>query len=424
VLPGLINNIEIAIFTKEVAPGQAIGIIMISNTISKADIYMFNTYKRFPITLVKGDGCQVWDDKGNEYIDFVGGIAVCALGHSSPIVSKAIYEQSKNLVHVSNLFYTQPQAELAQILVENSFADRVFFCNSGAEANEAAIKLARRYSKEKFGPAKYAIITMENSFHGRTMATLSATGQEKIRIGFDPFLEDFRYVPFNDLDTLNAAIDSSVCAVMLEPIQGEGGVVVPDSDYLKGVKEICQKHELLLILDEVQAGMGRTGRLFSYEHFGIVPDIMTLAKALGNGLPIGAMLAAERLADAFGPGSHATTFGGTPLITAGALAVVKSLLNDGWIENAKTMGDYFKNQLTYLQQQYNIIKDIKGLGLILGVLLDRDGADIVNACMEKGFLINCVQGNILRFVPPLIITKNEIDLLINCLDEIFKAIKI
>jgi len=397
---------------------------MIYNTISKADTYMFNTYKRFPITLVRGDGCLVWDEKGNEYIDFVGGIAVCALGHSSPIVSKALYEQSKNLVHVSNLFYTQPQAELAQILVENSFADRVFFCNSGAEANEAAIKLARRYSKEKFGPAKYAIITMENSFHGRTMATLSATGQEKIRIGFDPFLEDFRYVPFNDLDTLNAAIDSSVCAVMLEPIQGEGGVVVPDSDYLKGVKEICQKHELLLILDEVQAGMGRTGRLFSYEHFGIVPDIMTLAKALGNGLPIGAMLATEKLADAFGPGSHATTFGGTPLITAGALAVVKSLLNDGWIENAKTMGDYFKNQLTYLQQQYNIIKDIKGLGLILGVLLDRDGADIVNACMEKGFLINCVQGNILRFVPPLIITKNEIDLLINCLDEIFNAIKI
>jgi len=397
---------------------------MISNTISKADTFMFNTYKRFPITLVRGNGCRVWDEKGNEYIDFVGGIAVCALGHSSPIVSKALYEQSKNLVHVSNLFYTQPQAELAQILVENSFADRVFFCNSGAEANEAAIKLARRYSKEKFGPAKYAIITMENSFHGRTMATLSATGQEKIRIGFDPFLEDFRYVPFNDLDTLNAAIDNSVCAVMLEPIQGEGGVVVPDSDYLKGVKEICQKHELLLILDEVQAGMGRTGRLFSYEHFGIVPDIMTLAKALGNGLPIGAMLATEKLADAFGPGSHATTFGGTPLITAGALAVVKSLLNDGWIENAKTMGDYFKNQLTYLQQQYNIIKDIKGLGLILGVLLDRDGADIVNACMEKGFLINCVQGNILRFVPPLIITKNEIDLLINCLDEIFKAIKI
>jgi len=385
---------------------------------------MFNTYKRSPITLVRGDGCRLWDEKGNEYIDFIGGIAVCALGHSSPIVSKALYEQSKKLVHVSNLFYTQPQTELAQILVENSFAERVFFCNSGAEANEAAIKLARRYSKEKFGPERYAIITMDNSFHGRTMATLSATGQEKIRIGFDPFLEGFKYVPFDDLDNLKAAIDRSVCAVMLEPIQGEGGVVVPDGDYLKGVKEICKNHDLLLILDEVQVGMGRTGRLFAYQHFGITPDIMTLAKALGNGLPIGAMLAKEELTDAFGPGSHATTFGGTPLITAGALAVVESLLNDGWIENARDMGNYFKNQLTNLQQKHSIIKEVKGLGLMLGLLLDRDGTDIVNACMEKGFLINCVQGKVLRFVPPLIIRKEKIDLLINCLDEIFKEIKI
>jgi predicted acetylornithine/succinylornithine family transaminase len=397
---------------------------MTTNTIARADKFMFNTYKRSPITLVRGDGCRLWDEKGNEYIDFIGGIAVCALGHSSPIVSKALYEQSKKLVHVSNLFYTQPQTELAQILVENSFADRVFFCNSGAEANEAAIKLARRYSKEKFGPERYAIITMDNSFHGRTMATLSATGQEKIRIGFDPFLEGFKYVPFDDLDNLKAAIDRSVCAVMLEPIQGEGGVVVPDGDYLKGVKEICKNHDLLLILDEVQVGMGRTGRLFAYQHFGITPDIMTLAKALGNGLPIGAMLAKEELTDAFGPGSHATTFGGTPLITAGALAVVESLLNDGWIENARDTGNYFKNQLTNLQQKHSIIKEVKGLGLMLGLLLDRDGTDIVNACMEKGFLINCVQGKVLRFVPPLIIRKEKIDLLINCLDEIFKEIKI
>jgi len=395
---------------------------MTSNTINRADRFMFETYKRFPITLVKGDGCRVWDENGKEYIDFVGGIAVCALGHSSPIVSKALYEQSKKLVHVSNLFYTQPQTELAQILVENSFADRVFFCNSGAEANEAAIKLARRYSKEKFGSGRHSIITMHNSFHGRTMATLSATGQEKIRTGFDPFLEGFRYVPFNDLDNLRSAIDGSVCAVMLEPIQGEGGVVLPDPDYLKGVREICREHDILFILDEVQVGMGRTGRLFAYQHFGITPDIMTLAKALGNGLPIGAMLAIEELADAFGPGSHATTFGGTPLITAGALAVVKSLVNDGWTEKARDMGNYFKNQLINLQQNYSIIKDVRGLGLMLGLSLDREGVGIVSTCMERGFLINCVQERVLRFVPPLIIGKEEIDLLINCLDEIFKEI--
>jgi len=397
---------------------------MSSNTIARADRFMFKTYKRSPITLVKGDGCRVWDENGKEYIDFVGGIAVCALGHSSPVVSKALCEQSKKLVHVSNLFYTQPQTELAQVLVENSFADRVFFSNSGAEANEAAIKLARRYSKEKFGPKKHVIITMDNSFHGRTIATLSATGQKKIKTGFDPILKGFKYVPFNDLNKLKSVIDGSVCAVMLEPIQGEGGVVLPDADYLEGVSKICGEHDILLIVDEVQVGMGRTGRLFAYQHFGITPDIMTLAKALGNGLPIGAMLAKEALKDAFGPGSHATTFGGTPLITAGALAVIESLLNDGWIENAREMGDYFKSRLVNLQQKYSIIKDVRGLGLILGLILERDGNDIVNVCMEKGFLINCIQETVLRFVPPLIIGKVEIDLLINCLDEILKESRI
>jgi len=392
-------------------------------TIYKADKFMFMTYKRSPITLVRGSGCRVWDEAGKEYIDFIGGIAVCALGHSSPIVSEALYEQSKKLVHVSNLFYTQPQTELAQILVENSFADRVFFCNSGAEANEAAIKLARRCSKEKYGPGRHAIITMSNSFHGRTMATLSATDQGKLKTDFDPFLEGFKYVPFNDLDSLKSAIDGSVCAVMLEPVQGEGGVVAADYDYLKGVKELCGEHDILLILDEVQSGMGRTGKLFAYQHFDITPDIMSLAKALGNGLPVGAMLAREELAGAFGPGSHGTTFGGTPLITAGVLAVVKSLLHDGWIENAKNMGDYFKDRLSGLKKKYGMIRSVSGLGLMLGLVLDRDGTDIVTACMERGFLINCVQEKVLRFVPPLIIGKNDIDLLINCLDEIFGEIK-
>ena len=383
-----------------------------------ADKYMFQTYGKRPLTLIKGEACRVWDEGGKEYLDFVSGIAVCALGHSSPLVSQALEEQSKRLVHVSNLYYTKPQTELAQLLVEQSFADRVFFCNSGAEANEAAIKLARRYSKEKFGQDRYTIISMMDSFHGRTMATLSATGQNKIRTGYDPLLESFKFVPFNDLSSLEKAVDESVCAVMLEPIQGEGGVVCPDTDYLKGVKDICSDRDLILIFDEVQVGMGRTGKLFAHEHYGVSPHIMTLAKALGNGLPIGAMLSVEELSSVFGPGSHATTFGGTPLVTAVAKAVFKSLLEDGWIDNCREMGEYFKGRLQDLQKKYSFIKDIRGLGLILGIELDRPGAPVVDACMERGFLINCTHEKVLRFIPPLIIGKEEIDLLVEVLDEV------
>jgi acetylornithine/N-succinyldiaminopimelate aminotransferase len=392
---------------------------MNSNTIERAERFMFQTYKRAPLTLVRGDGCRVWDEQDKEYLDFVGGIAVCALGHSSPVISAAICEQSKQLVHVSNLYYTQPQTELAQLLTENSFAERVFFSNSGAEANEAAIKLARRYSKNHYGPNRHVILTMENSFHGRTMATLSATGQERIRNGFEPLLQGFRYVPFNDLHALKASVDESVCAVMLEPIQGEGGIVVPDPDYLRGVRRICDAHNLLLILDEIQVGMGRTGKLFAYQHFGITPDIMTLAKALGNGLPIGAMLAKEDLKDSLSAGTHATTFGGSPLMASGAVALMKSLLNDGWIDHAGDMGNYFKKGLLDLQRRYSRILEVRGLGLILGLVVEGEGTEIVNACMHKGFLINCVQERILRFVPPLIVSKEEIDRLLNCLDELF-----
>jgi acetylornithine/N-succinyldiaminopimelate aminotransferase len=391
---------------------------MTPQTIDRAERFMFQTYRRAPLTLVRGDGCRVWDEQGKEYLDFVGGIAVCALGHSSPVISMAICEQSKKLVHVSNLYYTQPQIDLAEILVENSFAERVFFSNSGAEANEAAIKLARHYSKDQYGPNRHVILSMENSFHGRTMATLSATGQEKIRKGFEPLLDGFRYIPFNDLHALKAAVDESVCAVLLEPIQGEGGIVVPAQDYLRGVRQICDAHNLLLIVDEIQVGMGRTGKLFAYQHSGITPDIMTLAKALGNGLPIGAMLAKEALKDSLGAGTHATTFGGSPLIASGALALVKSLLNDGWIEHARDMGNYFKKGLLDLQRRYSRIQEVRGLGLILGLVVEGEGSEIVNACMDKGFLINCVQERILRFVPPLIVSKSEIDLLLNCLDEV------
>ncbi len=383
-----------------------------------ADKYIFQTYGRFPIALARGKGCRVWDEEGREYIDFVGGIAVCALGHSSALVSRVLEEQSRTLVHVSNLYYTRPQAELARLLVENSFADRVFFCNSGAEANEAAIKIARRYSNEKYGDGRNVIISMKGSFHGRTMATLSATGQDKVKTGYNPLLEGFKFAPFNDLAGLEQAVDESVCAVMLEPIQCEGGVVCPDPGYLRGVRELCDKNGLVLIFDEVQTGMGRTGKLFAYEHFGVRPDVMSLAKALGNGLPIGAMLAVEKLSNAFTKGSHASTFGGTPLATAVARAVTESLLNDGVLENCRKMGDYFRGRLQELKNKHGVIRDIRGLGLVIGLELEVEGAPVVNACMEKGFLINCVQEKVIRFVPPLIIGKDEIDLLIEAIDEI------
>jgi acetylornithine/N-succinyldiaminopimelate aminotransferase len=391
---------------------------MNNDTKALADNYIFKTYGRFPIALERGIGCRVWDEDGKEYIDFVGGIAVCALGHCSPVVTEALIEQSRKLVHVSNLYYTRPQAELAKVLVENSFAARVFFCNSGAEANEAAIKIARRYSNDKYGDNRYKIITMKGSFHGRTMATLSATGQDKVKTGFSPLLEGFKFVSFNDLPGLEAAIDDSVCAVMLEPIQCEGGVICPDEGYLKGVRELCDKKGLVLIFDEVQTGMGRTGRLFAHENFDVKPDVMTLAKALGNGFPIGAMLAVEELSNAFSKGSHATTFGGTPLATAVAKAVTDSIIKDGLLDNCRKMGDYLRQELLGLKKRHGIIKDVRGFGLIIGAELEIDGAPIVNAFMEKGFLINCVQDKIIRLVPPLIISKDEIDLFIEAFDDI------
>jgi len=389
-------------------------------TMEKADRYMFQTYGRFPVTLVRGKGCSVWDDNGKEYLDFVGGIAVCALGHSSEVVARALEEQSRKLVHVSNLFYTEPQVDVAELLVNHSFADRVFFSNSGAEANEAAIKLARHYAREKFGASRSTIISMENSFHGRTMATLSATGQAKVRKGFDPLLPGFRFVPFNDVPSIRAVLDDTVCAVMMEPIQGEGGVVCPAPGYLEEVRELCSERGILLIFDEVQVGMGRTGRLFAHEHFGVTPDIMTLAKALGNGLPVGAMLATEELAQAFGPGTHASTFGGTPLVTAVCKAVLESLLGDGWIDHCRKVGGYFKSRLEELKREHSFVRDVRGYGLILGMELDQPGGPVVKACMDKGFLINCTQDRVLRFIPPLIVQEEEINRLVETLDRIFK----
>ena len=381
---------------------------------------MAATYSRFPIVLTQGEGCTLYDETGGTYTDFVAGIAVCNLGHAHPGIARAIADQARRLVHVSNLYYTEPQTALAEWLVEHSFADRVFFCNSGAEANEAAIKLVRKYFKDRGAPERFRIITMEGSFHGRTIATLSATGQAKIQKGFEPLVKGFDIVPFNDLDAVQDVITGQTCAIMLEPIQGEGGVRCPASGYLEGLRNLCDQEGLLLVFDEVQTGMGRTGKLFAYEHFGMTPDIMTLAKALANGLPMGAMLAKERVAASFTPGSHASTFGGTPLVATAALTVVKALVEEGVLRNCERVGQYFKDRLLDLKSKYAFIQEVRGKGLLLGLDLDCDGVSIVKTCMERGFLINCTQEHILRFIPPLIIQEGQIDSLIVCLDAVFQ----
>jgi len=328
------------------------------------------------------------------------------------------------LWHVSNLYYTVPQTELAEWLTEHSFADRVFFCNSGAEANEAAIKLCRKHFYDRGEKERYRIISMTQSFHGRTMAALSATGQDKIKKGFDPVLDGFDFVSFNDIDALKQKIGPNTAAVMLEPVQGEGGVRCPSPGYLQAVRKICDDTGTLLVFDEIQTGMGRTGKLFAYEHFDMVPDVMTLAKALGNGLPIGAMLASEQIASAFSPGAHATTFGGTPIVTAAALGVVKTMQTENIAGHCEKVGFYFKKKLQALQEKHPVIKDVRGFGLLIGVELKIEGDVVVKACQEKGFLINCIQDSILRLAPPLIIQKTDIDVFVNCLDEVLTEIAI
>ena len=373
-----------------------------------------NTYARYPILLKRGNGTQVWDSTGKEYLDFVGGIAVCNLGHCHPKVAQALEEQAKELIHCSNLYYIGPQVELAQRLCEHSFGERVFFCNSGAEANEAAIKLARKY-----GEGRYEIITMENSFHGRTMGALSATGQTKFHKGFEPLLPGFKYVPFDDLKAVEGAIGPQTCAVMVEPIQAEGGVILPSPDYLKALRGLCDQTGMLLIYDEVQVGMGRTGKLFAHQHYDAPPHIMTLAKSLGNGVPIGAMVATEEVGGAFSPGNHAATFGGNPLATRVGCVVIDTLLGDGILENCREMGEYLVKGLLDLKKRYACIKDVRGKGLIIGAELAFEGKEIVERCLEHGFLINCTAGTVLRFLPPLIVTREEIDRLLTALDEIF-----
>lgn len=378
--------------------------------------YLANTYNRFSVVITKGQGCRVWDVDGKEYLDFASGLAVCNLGHCHPEVVRAIQRQAERLIHISNLYHIEPQIRLAEILSRNSFAQKVFFCNSGAEANEAAIKLARRYSRDRGYKDSFRIITMERSFHGRTMATLAATGQGKFQVGFEPLLEGFIYVPFNDIDAVARAITPSVCAVMVEPIQGEGGVNIPDDGYLKELRVLCDEEDILLIFDEVQVGMGRTGRLFAYEHYGVTPHIMTLAKGLGGGVAIGAMLAVDEVARSFVPGTHASTFGGNPLATAAGIASIKGLLEDGVIENCQRVGAYLMDGLKGLKERYPFIKDVRGKGLMVGMELTIPGADIVRGCLERGLLINCTADTVLRFLPPLIVTEKEVDEMMGVLE--------
>ena len=391
--------------------------------IERSDRVIMKTYGRYPIVPVRGEGCVLWDADGRRYLDFLAGVAVNNLGHCHPKVVQAIQQQAATLIHCSNYYQIPTQIELAELLCSHSFADKAFFCNSGAEANEAAIKLARKYSRDTFGPERYEIITAADSFHGRTMATVSATGQEKVQKFFDPLLHGFRHVPFNDVAALKEAITANTCAIMLEPIQGEGGVNVPAPGYLQAVRELCDEHGLLLILDEVQTGIGRTGRLFAHEHFGIAPDIMTLAKALAGGAPIGAMLARDKYAVAFTPGTHGSTFGGNPLMTAAALAAVRAILEEGLLNRAEEMGEYLLGELEALKKRFSVITGVRGIGLMIGMGLTIPGSEIVKKGHERGVLLNVTHDSVLRFVPPLVVTKQEVDEMIGILTGILEEIE-
>jgi len=392
------------------------------NWIERADQSVMKTYGRYPIVADRGEGCRLWDVDGKVYLDFLAGVAVNNLGHCHPKVVAALQEQAGRLLHCSNFYHIPQQVELAEWLCRNSFAERVFFCNSGAEANEAAMKLARKQSREKYGENRFEIITALASFHGRTIGAISATGQEKVRTGFDPMVPGFRYVPFADTAALRKQVTPQVCAIMLEPVQGEGGVNVPPPGYLKAVRELCNENKLLLIYDEVQVGCGRTGSLWAYQQEGVVPDIMTLAKALAGGPPIGAMLTTENLAGHLGPGTHGSTFGGNPLVCSAALAAMRTIVDDGVLDNCRATGAYLTQQLVQLQAKYEFIKEVRGRGLIIGMELTIEGGELVKAAMERGLLINCTVGKVLRFVPPLIVTKDEVDQAVAILDDVLAGV--
>lgn len=370
---------------------------------------IFPSYARYPITFVKGAGSRLWDSNGKEYLDLMSGLAVTNLGHSPKRVAQKVTEQMDQLWHACNLFYTENQEKLAHMLTDASCADKVFFCNSGAEANEAAIKLARRYNSKVLGKDRYEIITFHQSFHGRTLATLTATGQDKVKEGFHPLPEGFVYAPYNDADALASFITDKTCAIMLEMLQAEGGVITAEQSFVDEIVRLCKEHDLLLIVDEVQTGMGRTGKLFAYEHYGIEPDIFTLAKGIASGFPMGAMLGKAKLTEAFTAGAHASTFGGTPVVSAAAIATLEIIQGDKLPERAAEMGEYAMTKLREGTAGNPLVKEVRGMGLIIGVICRQPMGEAIKAIHEAGVLVVPAGPNVVRLLPNLLVTKEEID---------------
>lgn len=389
--------------------------------IEETEKYYLPVFGRYPMVMELGQGCRVWDDEGNEYVDAFAGIAVNSLGYNHPVLVKAISEQAAKLMHCSNLYYTEIQAKALRVVAEATGMDRIFFANCGAEGNEGAMKLARKYGVSK-APTKYKIISADESFHGRTFDTLAATGHDYYHVGYGPLSPGHVLVPYGDIKALEAQMDDDVCAVLLEPIQGEGGVHVPSDEYLQQVRALCDKHDALLIFDEVQTGVARTGKWFAYMHSGVKPDVLTFAKGIGGGFPVAGFAVPERLAHVFKPGDHGGTFGGNPLACAAVYATLTTIKSEGLVDKVAEKGEYFKNELHKLQEKYpDKVTDVRGCGLMLGMEVAGEGKPIVESCLANNVIVNCTAGNVIRIVPPLIISKEEIDIVVAALDKALAA---
>ena len=385
--------------------------------IEETEKYYLPVFGRYQMVMELGQGCRVWDNEGNEYVDAFAGIAVNSLGYNHPVLVKAISEQASKLMHCSNLYYTEIQAKALRVVAEATGMDRIFFANCGAEGNEGAMKLARKYGVSK-APTKYKIISADESFHGRTFDTLAATGHDYYHVGYGPLSPGHVLVPYGDIKALEAQMDDDVCAVLLEPIQGEGGVYVPPDEYLQQVRALCDKHDALLIFDEVQTGVARTGKWFAYMHSGVKPDILTFAKGIGGGFPVAGFAVPERLAHVFKPGDHGGTFGGNPLACAAVYATLTTIKSEGLVDKVAEKGEYFKNELRKLQEKYpDKVTDVRGCGLMLGMEVAGEGKPIVESCLANNVIVNCTAGNVIRIVPPLIISREEIDIVVAALDK-------